>query len=308
MAGVRRRRQARDDDEGLTESLLEEDYEDQEKRPQQEVPPLSPRRNAMIVHPGEFNLHVFLQYILSWWTNLIGRIASYAGAVMPSLAAEPTLSLIQADRLDELRERVAVRFDISSVEHQDALKRLWDLAFPGLPCTALKTPQWKEMGWQGDDPATDFRGAGLYGLQNLIFLGQEYPGVFRSLLDKTDGERAAWEYPFAVAGLNLTFMLSDVLELHAPQPSSRQPAASSAGVPRTAAARGFLALLTEDPNAFEQLYCHSFQRLDATWLAMRASYMEFNAVLKRLRADVEAALAGRPGSMEELRTKLAGPL
>ena len=49
----------------------------------------------------------------------------------------------------------------------------------------------------------------------------------------------------------------------------------------------------------------TFQRLDATWLAMGASYMEFNSVLKRLRADVEAALAARPGSMDELRAKLA---
>ncbi len=36
----------------------------------------------------------------------------------------------------------------------------------------------------------------------------------RRLKDKQDGVRAEWEYPFAVAGLNITWMLSELLELH----------------------------------------------------------------------------------------------
>lgn len=95
-----------------------------------------------------------------------------------------------------------------------------------------------------------------------------------------------------------------------PQPGSKQPQPSASGVPRSAAARAFLPLLTESPAAFEELYCTAFQRLDTTWLSMRASYMEFNAVMKRLKADVEAALASRPADLRALRAKLAaaGPL
>ncbi len=36
---------------------------------------------------------------------------------------------------------------------------------------------------------------------------QEEPALFARLLGKSEGERAQWEYPFAVAGVNLTFML-----------------------------------------------------------------------------------------------------
>ena len=32
----------------------------------------------------------------------------------------------------------------------------------------------------------------------------------------------------------------------------------------------------EDESAFDRLYCVAFEMLDAQWLAMRASYMEFN--------------------------------
>lgn len=48
--------------------------------------------------------------------------------------------------------------------------------------------------------------------------------------------------------------------------------------PSAAAASGFLALLAGDPLAFEEVYCASFELLDATWLQMKASYMEFNQV------------------------------
>lgn len=40
---------------------------------------------------------------------------------------------------------------------QDALKLLWRLAYPDRVLPSLKSDLWKEMGWQGPDPSTDFR-------------------------------------------------------------------------------------------------------------------------------------------------------
>lgn len=71
---------------------------------------------------------------------------------------------------------------------------------------------------QGEDPGTDFRGAGLFGLDNLVYLGTHHPELFRQLRHKTRGQRADWEYPFAVAGLNLTFTLADVLGIAGSNP------------------------------------------------------------------------------------------
>jgi len=34
-------------------------------------------------------------------------------------------------------------------------------------------------------------------------------------LHKQDGTRAEWEYPFAVAGINISFMLAQMLDLQA---------------------------------------------------------------------------------------------
>lgn len=279
------------------------------------------RHTAIIPYPGEFNLQAFLNSIFAWWQRVFGNLLAYAAALLPPLAgglrrqdSEPAMamSLLQLERLQQLRERVAEKFDITSNSHQDALRRLWSLAFPGMPCTALKTPQWKEMGWQGEDPATDFRGAGFYGLENLMYLGQRHPEVFRRLKDKQDGVRAEWEYPFAVAGLNITWMLSELLELHTPLGAPRD------APPKSAPGRAFVALLGREGDggsggsdsgstAFEELYCATYLLLDATWLEMRASYMEFNAVMKRVKEEVTAALAARPDSMAALRTRLVGP-
>ncbi|KAK9684166.1 hypothetical protein RND81_10G190900 [Saponaria officinalis] len=133
------------------------------------------------------------------------------------------------------------------------------------------------MGWQGTDPSTDFRGGGYISLENLIYFAEKYPESFQSLLHKVDGQRAEWEYPFAVAGINISFMLAQMLDLQSGKPSS------TAGV-------RFLELLAVEEMAFDNLYCIAFQMMDAQWLAKRASYMEFNEVLKSTRLQLEREL------------------
>lgn len=40
---------------------------------------------------------------------------------------------------------------------QEALRALWTAAYPEEELRGLISEQWKEMGWQGKDPSTDFR-------------------------------------------------------------------------------------------------------------------------------------------------------
>ena len=44
----------------------------------------------------------------------------------------------------------------------------WITVLPGVPLMTRKTKQWQNIGFQGDDPKTDFRGMGLLGLKNLL--------------------------------------------------------------------------------------------------------------------------------------------
>ncbi|KAE8711604.1 Detected protein of confused Function [Hibiscus syriacus] len=191
--------------------------------------------------------------------------------------AAPVLSLLQKERLKRLQKRLEVPFDGSQLEHQDALWQLWRLAYPNRELPSLKSELWGDMGWQGTDPSTDFRGGGFISLENLIFFAKNYPESFQSLLHKKDGNRADWEYPFAVAGINISFMLVQMLNLRSGKPSSL------AGI-------RFLQLLGEDETAFDNLFCVAFQMMDAQWLIKRASYLDFNDVLKSTRKQLKREL------------------
>lgn len=45
--------------------------------------------------------------------------------------------------------------------------QLWKFLKPNTPLESRISKQWCEIGFQGDDPKTDFRGMGLLGLYNL---------------------------------------------------------------------------------------------------------------------------------------------
>ncbi|KAJ1264598.1 hypothetical protein BS78_08G011500 [Paspalum vaginatum] len=202
--------------------------------------------------------------VLSEFGSLLSRLFGCSSAPQSSQNGQPVpinLSPLQEERLRSLRQRLDVPYDCSSVKHQDALKELWRLAYPERQLPPLKSDQWKEMGWQNSDPSTDFRAGGFMSLENLIYFARNYPDSFHRLLHKAEGKRAEWEYPFA------------------------------AGKMSTKAGVHFIQLLEDGDSAFDNLFCVAFQVLDAQWLARRASYMEFNEVLKSTRAQLEKELA-----------------
>ncbi|KAL4587295.1 hypothetical protein LXL04_000163 [Taraxacum kok-saghyz] len=240
------------------------------------------------------NLHwAFLfSHVISEWAQWLARLVLGSGSfiarmlTLPSTTGSestkkflpPLLTPLQETRLRTLQKRLEVPFDGSCLEHQDALRILWRLAYPNRELPGLKSEAWKDMGWQGSDPSTDFRGGGFISLENLIFFAKRYPEAFENLLNKNEGDRAEWEYPFAVAGINISFMLVQMLEIQSGKPTSLS------GI-------RFLEFLSNDELAFDELYCVAFKLMDAHWLAKRASYMEFNEVMKSTRMQLERELS-----------------
>ncbi|CAL5349685.1 unnamed protein product [Camellia sinensis] len=231
------------------------------------------------------------------------------------------LTPLQEERLRRLKHRMKVNFDASRVEHQEGLKALWSATYPGQELHGLVSDQWKEMGWQGKDPSTDFRGAGFISLENLLFFAKTFSTSFQCLLKKQGGKRAAWEYPFAVAGVNITFMIMQMLDLDASNEKNIsyseckifdqvtdeskhrlffldvflgalliQVIAILAAKPRTFVRTVFLQMLSENEWAFDLLYCVAFVVMDKQWLEKNATYMQFNDVLKSTRAQLEKEL------------------
>ncbi|KAG6487931.1 hypothetical protein ZIOFF_056669 [Zingiber officinale] len=224
----------------------------------------------------------------SWFAGLFSRNSNKRQSV-GERATDFSVTPLQEARLQKLKERLNVPFDETRPDHQEALLSLWYASFPETQLTGLVSEQWKDMGWQGPNPSTDFRGCGCIALENLLFFARTYPSAkmllllqhtllscdaaykllniqmlvsFKKLLFKQEGMRAAWEYPFAVAGVNVSFMLTQMLELN-----------------------------SEDEEAFDILYSIAFQLMDAQWIAMGASYMQFNEVLEATRIQLERELS-----------------
>eukprot|EP00250_Pteridium_aquilinum_P035443 c9424_g1_i1 orf=253-1158(-) len=245
-------------------------------------------QNCSVEKPGwSSGFCCFILKWAKWFVNIVKRSASWLGNMLLCGCAHEkghgenllTLDLtpLQEERLRRLQIRLETSFDRTRPDHQEALKALWHAAFPDTELRGLVSNQWKEMGWQGNDPSTDFRGGGFVSLENLLFFAKRYQKTFQQLLFKKGGRRATWEYPFAVAGVNLTFMLIQMLDLRSGKPSSWSGLT-------------FLKMLAEEEAAFDLLYCVAFKVMDTLWLAMHASYMEFNAVMKATRAQLEQEL------------------
>ncbi|XP_019188379.1 PREDICTED: ELMO domain-containing protein A-like isoform X1 [Ipomoea nil] len=209
----------------------------------------------------------------------LGRGLSCICAQARESDARPSFNLTPAQEecLQRLQSRMDISYDRSIPEHQSALRALWNAAFPEEELRDLISEQWKEMGWQGKDPATDFRGGGFISLENLLYFANNFPNSFQDLLQKREGDRSMWEYPFAVAGVNITFMLIQMLDLEAVKP-------------RNLVGATFLKFLAENESAFDLLYCITFKLMDHQWLSMRASYMDFNSVMKATRRQLEKEL------------------
>eukprot|EP00191_Tetraselmis_sp_GSL018_P001183 CAMPEP_0177615690 /NCGR_PEP_ID=MMETSP0419_2-20121207/23625_1 /TAXON_ID=582737 /ORGANISM="Tetraselmis sp., Strain GSL018" /LENGTH=380 /DNA_ID=CAMNT_0019113435 /DNA_START=69 /DNA_END=1212 /DNA_ORIENTATION=+ len=283
-------RQRRFDNPGqLSEPLLHRDFEDDSDT--------CDNQGGFSLDQGKrrLSLEAVAEAIVYTWNCLVAGFGQcLVGYRAPPGILPAQLTLLQEEKLNKLRDSKGTTFDPSNPEHEAALRRLWRLSFPSRQLEDLKSEQWKDMGWQGTDPSTDFRGAGFLALENLLYFAETYPSVYSQLLGKVNGRRSEWEYPFCVAGVNLTFAMIEILDVA----DGRQP--------RTRAGTNFFTALSEGTdNAFEEVYCAAFQLLDSKWLEMRASYMEFPAVMGEVKKELQAALE-RAETLGEVERLLLG--
>uniref|UniRef100_A0A3B3BDW4 ELMO/CED-12 domain containing 2 n=1 Tax=Oryzias melastigma TaxID=30732 RepID=A0A3B3BDW4_ORYME len=107
-------------------------------------------------------------------------------------------------------------FSSENPEHEAMLLKLWDLLMPAVKLESRVTKQWGDIGFQGDDPKTDFRGMGLLGLINLVFFSETYTKEARQALSHANHPKLGYSY--AIVGINLTEMAYSLLKSGALKP------------------------------------------------------------------------------------------
>jgi len=198
-----------------------------------------------------------------------------------------------------LRERAQVKYNSHNSAHLDQLRELWQHIFPDAPPPeSVESPRWKDVGFQGNNPGTDFRGAGVTGLQQLLYLVTRQTEDFRRV------RSGAVDYPFAISALNITYFLIFYLQLNerkeVAQPQQRlAPARYSL----SSALKAFYRLQVQSPEALEEVYCATVLFMHFAWLRLNKtqhlSIMDFSQAISLAQAKLEQILLASPRTMSE---------
>ncbi|PWA24405.1 hypothetical protein CCH79_00011885 [Gambusia affinis] len=104
----------------------------------------------------------------------------------PQLGVSLQASLLQIvgyrSLMTEVEKLRREPYDSENAEHESMLMKLWKELRPDTPLTGRISKQWCEIGFQGNDPKTDFRGMGLLGLQNLLYFAEHDRGAALQML------------------------------------------------------------------------------------------------------------------------------
>ena len=109
-------------------------------------------------------------------------------------------------KCDEIR---SVSYNEENEDHEKMLLKLWHMLKPDEDLEDRYTKQWGEIGFQGKNPATDFRGMGILSLKNLLYFLESKPEEAKRLFSLSQHPNLG--YPFAVAGINITGLVFDLL-------------------------------------------------------------------------------------------------
>ncbi|KAJ1481260.1 ELMO/CED-12 family-domain-containing protein [Baffinella frigidus] len=113
-----------------------------------------------------------------------------------------------------IEQNVGVAYTHDNPEHWALLLKLWNLSFPASDSQPeQQDSHWKKLGFQGTDPATDFRSAGFLSVTSLVYFAETYPDRFAETVQRSHGQTVEDSYPFACVGINVVFLLTDVMKL-----------------------------------------------------------------------------------------------
>ncbi|EDQ89543.1 uncharacterized protein MONBRDRAFT_32351 [Monosiga brevicollis MX1] len=200
--------------------------------------------------------------------------------------------------LTALRARAKIAYDDSNADHQRLLQRLWTAMRPNQPYPGALSLAWRDLGFQGEEPATDFRGMGLLGLDALVYAAEHHQADLIDRINRPNDD--VFFYFFAIGGINIAETILRLLEDEA--------ALANAVLDREAdAATCFGRVVVDAWLQFDQVFILYIQQFLADGNPPELTIMQFEQARQRFEAhyrDRMATLVADGG--ETLSILLAG--
>lgn len=211
-------------------------------------------------------------------------------------------------RVAELQAEVVVKFSRDNPQHEELLSAYFTAALgssSGRPPTEHRDQRWKQLGFQNEDPRTDFRGGGLLSLRCMLFMAKEKPANVHKMLQESgslveiDAHGTMSKamkavdpntyYPFSAAVVNICFELVRWLLLD-PRTSPRHGEDHCSG----AAYRRFAQMLEMESDFFFLLVAAAVQAMHSDWVGSARSSMELGESIRSAKRRVVCFFENRP--------------
>lgn len=132
----------------------------------------------------------------------------------PPFEQSLTMALYQINGYRALFEEVeAARkmcYDCENDTHEDMLLKLWKLLKPDEQLEDRVCKGWRQLGFQGTDPKTDFRGMGILGLKCMVYFAENHNEKARKVLQHS--LHPTLGYSYAIVSINITLLMYEMLQ------------------------------------------------------------------------------------------------
>jgi hypothetical protein len=260
-----------------------------------------------------------------------GDLAEHVSAALDEYQREEEFDetvVVPVDVLAQARDllaRAETPVDLRSRRHWAQLRRIWlaanfadgeDVPLPPEDFAA-RSPRdaeatmssWTRLGFQNDDPSTDFRGGGLLALEAMLHFAESNPTEYRAMLAppaqrkaaigralpvvRPDGvsvqEEPGDTLPVALTSINITRMLLVMLSL------SRPSTLAVRGLGKVETTMYDADGLEKEREAFFELHDAAILAFDRCWQIRAARWSDFEPILTLVQRSLRALLLKQGG-------------
>jgi hypothetical protein len=134
-----------------------------------------------------------------------GRPKGFLSSVWSLFFSPPSLDKTLIQERDSIFAIALIAYDNNDAMHSKVLQNLY-MTIKGVKVECPRFgPHWEEIGFQGDDPATDLRGVGMFGLLQVFYFVKKHYDLAMKIHKLSRDERQC--FPFSVVSLNFTKLI-----------------------------------------------------------------------------------------------------